>query len=103
MSAASADARAAIWGLIDRAMLNAAARQLGDPQAVVAVDMHLQFMKPCSDTLQASAQVTGGGRSTCFCEARVTDPSGGLVAQAMGTYRRSVVDVRPQADLYPED
>ena len=35
----------------------------------------------------ATGRATGGGKSVCFCEARVEDASGRVAAQAMGTFR----------------
>jgi acyl-coenzyme A thioesterase PaaI-like protein len=35
----------------------------------------------------AEGRAVGGGRSTCFCEARLVGAGGDIAAQAMGTYR----------------
>jgi len=44
-------------------------------------------MKPAVGPLLATAQVVGGGKTMCFCEAQLRNAQGDLVAQAMGTYR----------------
>ena len=87
--------------------LRAAARQrLTDPQrAVVAADLSLVFCAPPvavdgasgapgtapsappAEGWLAHGQVTGGGRSVCFCEAELRDATQRTVARAMGTFR----------------
>ena len=73
--------------LLDRAMADAALARVNSEREVVAVDMHVAFMRPASGPLQASGRATGGGRSVCFCEATVTDAGGEVAARAMGTFR----------------
>ena len=58
-----------------------------DLREVLAVDMHLSFMQPAAGPLVATAQVVGGGKTMVFCEAQLRNAEGGVVAQAMGTYR----------------
>lgn len=73
---------------LDEAMAAAVLAQ-GEPGGTaVAIDLHLNFMRGAAGALTASARITGGGRSLCFCEAELLDASGALVARAMGTYRR---------------
>lgn len=73
--------------LLDVAMANAALSRIDYAREVVTVDVHVGFMNASSGRLVATARATGGGKSLCFCEARVQDENGKLAAQAMGTFR----------------
>jgi len=73
--------------LLDVAMANAALSRIDFTREVVTVDVHVGFMAACAGKLVATARATGGGKSLCFCEARVQDENGKLAAQAMGTFR----------------
>lgn len=74
--------------LLDQAMADAARGRDGTAgRAFETVDLHLSVLHRGSGPVTAHAQVTGGGRSICFCEAQATDAAGRTVAQAMGTYR----------------
>lgn len=76
-----------VMTLMDVAMSNAALSRVGFAREVVTVDLHVGFMRPASGRLVATARATGGGKSLCFCEARVEDGEGRIAAQAMGTFR----------------
>jgi len=73
--------------LLDIAMANAALSRIDYAREVVTVDLHVGFMAASAGKLVATARATGGGKSLCFCEARVQDETGKLAAQAMGTFR----------------
>lgn len=73
--------------LLDCAMAHAALSRIDYAREVVTVDLHVAYLRPSSGRLVAHGRVTGGGRSVCFCEARITDADGTLAAQAMGTFR----------------
>jgi uncharacterized protein (TIGR00369 family) len=73
--------------LLDAALVEAALARHPAAHAVDVIDLHVGFLQPASGTLQATAQVTGGGRSVCFCEAALRDAAGQTVARAMGTLR----------------
>lgn len=73
--------------MIDVAMSNAAMSRTGFTMAVVTIDMSTSFIKSGRGRLTAHAQATGGGRSICFCEARIEDESGELVAKGMGSFK----------------
>lgn len=73
--------------LLDAAMANAALSRVDYAREVVTVDLHVGFMAAAAGKLTATARATGGGKSICFCEARVEDESGKLAAQGMGTFR----------------
>jgi uncharacterized protein (TIGR00369 family) len=76
-----------VMTLLDVAMANAALSRVDYTREVVTVDLHVGFMRAGSGRLEATARATGGGKSICFCEARIADAQGQLVAQAMGTFR----------------
>ena len=73
--------------LLDVAMAHATLSRIDYAREVITVDLHVGFMRAAAGRLVATARVTGGGRSLCFCEARVEDAEGKLAAQAMGTFR----------------
>ena len=76
-----------VMTLLDSAMAHAALSRLDYAREVVTLDMHIAFMRPSHGRLVAKGRATGGGRSVCFCEATITDASGEVAAQAMGTFR----------------
>jgi uncharacterized protein (TIGR00369 family) len=76
-----------IMTLLDVAMSNAALSRVDYQREVVTVDMTVAFMRPLAGKLTATARATGGGRSVCFCEARIEDEGGQLAARGMGTFR----------------
>lgn len=87
--------RSAVMALLDEAMVRVALDKVNAgrevPREVVAVDMNLSFMKRALGPLVATAQVVGGGKTMCFCEAQLRNAQAELVAQAMGTYRAQAV------------
>lgn len=78
-------------GLVEqlhRALRDAARTRLSEAGRTLAVtDLNVVFTAPPQAGLRATAQVTGGGRSLCFCEAELSDADGRPVARAMGTFR----------------
>ncbi|WP_088282183.1 PaaI family thioesterase [Ideonella sp. A 288] len=76
-----------VMTLLDCAMAHAALSRIDYAREVVTVDLHVAFMRPPGGRLVATGRATGGGRSVCFCEARITDERGELAAPAMGTFR----------------
>jgi uncharacterized protein (TIGR00369 family) len=54
---------------------------------VVTVDISVSFLAPANGQLFAEGEATGGGRSLCFCEGRVIDARGTLIAKAQGTFK----------------
>ncbi len=86
--------RSAVMALLDEAMTQAASTRVNGSTAetsparlVVAVDLHMSFMRPATGQAVATAQVVGGGKTMVFCEAQLRNAEGDVVAQAMGTYR----------------
>lgn len=76
-----------IMTMLDGVMSSAALSKSGFTRAVVTIDMSTSFIKPARGRLVAHGQAVGGGRSVCFCEARIEDEAGELVAKAMGTFK----------------
>ena len=48
---------------------------------------HSSRLRANAARARSSTRSSGGGRSVCFCEARVEDAGGQVVARAMGTFR----------------
>jgi uncharacterized protein (TIGR00369 family) len=76
-----------VMTLLDIAMANAALSKVDYAREVVTVDMSVGFVGATSGRVVATGRAVGGGRSLCFCEARIVDANGELAAQAMGTFR----------------
>ncbi|MDD2546190.1 MAG: PaaI family thioesterase [Burkholderiaceae bacterium] len=76
-----------LMSMLDSAMSSAALSATGFQKAVVTIDMNTAFQKPGRGRLVAHASAQGGGKSVCFCEARIVDEDGEVVARAMGTFR----------------
>lgn len=77
----------ALMSLMDSAMGSAALSAMNFTKGVVTIDMTSSFLRPAHGRLTAHASVEGGGKSICFCECRVEDQSGQVVARAMGSFR----------------
>jgi acyl-coenzyme A thioesterase PaaI-like protein len=88
---ASQLARMTMMAQLDEAMVQVALGRVNAgaqaPREVVAIDMHLSFLRTPQAPLSATAQVVGGGKTMVFCEAQLRNAEGDVVAQAMGTYR----------------
>ena len=76
-----------ICTLVDIAMA-AAARSDSPESRVVTVDMSVQFLSPGTGTLKAIGRARKVTRSLAFCEAEITDATGGLVARGTGVFKR---------------
>ncbi len=83
--------RSVVMALLDEAMAQVAGSRVNQGReqdhTVVAVDMHMSFMRPVTPQPEATAKVIGGGKTMVFCEAQLRDHQGHVVAQALGTYR----------------
>lgn len=87
--------RSAVMAMLDEAMLTAALARVHGGQGsgqrpdrvVLAVDLHMSFMRPAAGQPLATAQVVGGGKTMVFCEAQLRNAQGEVLAQALGTYR----------------
>lgn len=76
-----------IMTLFDVAMASAAVSRNDFKNTVVTIDISVSFLAPASGRVVVEAEATGGGRSICFCESRVVDASGRLIAKALGTFK----------------
>lgn len=82
--------------LLHLALRQAARSRLDDAaRPLAATDLSLVFSTTAEGPLQARGQVTGGGRSVCFCEAELLDSAQRTVARAMGTFRYQQVRAGP--------
>ncbi len=89
--------RSVVMALLDEAMAQVASSRINqgherqgrerEHAVVVAVDVHISFMRPVTAQSEATAKVVGGGKTMVFCEAQLCDHQGHVVAQALGTYR----------------
>lgn len=76
-----------LMALIDTTMARAAMAKQRYQFSVVSTGVTVNFLSPAKGKLYAEANAVGGGLSTCFCEAKIWDASGVLVAQGMGTFK----------------
>ncbi|MEI7611277.1 MAG: PaaI family thioesterase [Betaproteobacteria bacterium] len=76
-----------IMTLLDVVMATAAVSRSDFQNTVVTVDISVSFLAPASGQLFAEGEASGGGRSICFCEGRVIDAHGTLIAKAQGTFK----------------
>jgi uncharacterized protein (TIGR00369 family) len=58
----------------------------GAETKMATTEMSIRFLAPARDRVTARATVMKAGRSVCYCEARITDEAGTLVAHATVTY-----------------
>jgi uncharacterized protein (TIGR00369 family) len=58
-----------------------------DPRGVVTVEMKTSFMRPGVGALVAHGKLLHRTASLAFCEGRLVDAHGELVAQATGTFK----------------
>ena len=92
-----------VMTLLDSAMAHAALSKLNYEREVVTVDMSVAFLKPATGHLVAVGKAIGGGRSICFCEARITNADGEVAAQAMGTFRYRDINPTPPESTHPKE
>lgn len=65
----------------------------------LTISLTTQFVAPVrSGRVTASAQITGGGRSTLFIAARLVDEAGTLIASSTGVFRRVPTERLPAQD-----
>src|SRR3954454_9616303 len=75
-----------IMTLLD-ATLSMAARTMDEgASGALTVELKVSFIGAASGTLRAEARCLHRGKSIAFCEGRVHDAAGHLVASASGTY-----------------
>jgi uncharacterized protein (TIGR00369 family) len=75
-----------ITTLLDSAMGGACANTLGEGEAFLTADLHVEFFKPAlPGTLRAEGRVVQRTRRVAFCAAELTDADGTLLASARCT------------------
>ncbi|MDP6346705.1 MAG: PaaI family thioesterase [Alphaproteobacteria bacterium] len=93
-----------IAGLLD-VIMSMAAGSHPDPDQrrfSITLSMSINFVGAAgAETLGLAAETTGGGRRTCFCEARISDAAGLPVATAQGTFK--LLDAGSERDLIGDD
>ena len=78
--------------LLDCAMSHAAMSKVEYTKEVMTIDMSVAFLNLAQGHVVAIGKAIGGGRTVCFCEARITNADGGLAARAMGTFKYRNID-----------
>ncbi len=77
--------------LLDVAMAHAARSPAlpaqPEPKGVVTIEMKTSFMRPGVGRLHAHGQLLHRTPAMAFCEGRILDADGGIVAQATGTFK----------------
>jgi uncharacterized protein (TIGR00369 family) len=77
-----------ITGWLDAAMAHAVIAQMGLDVTPMSLELKVSFFAPARPgRVIAEGWVERAGRSTCFCEARLTDPDGAVLAKASSTLR----------------
>jgi uncharacterized protein (TIGR00369 family) len=77
-------------GLMDGIMGRAASCHLGTDQRrwPVTLSLSLNFVGTAGmGILRLQAKTTGGGKQTCFCDGRIEDSDGNLIATAQGAFK----------------
>lgn len=88
-----------LMSLLDTAMASAAVSSVNFESSAVTLNLSVSFLQPGRGRLRIEGQRTGGGRSVCFCEGKVMDEQGQVLAHAVGSFkfRRLVLaDTGPQ-------
>lgn len=76
-----------IMSMLDSTMTAAALSRFDFEKVVVTVDLQTQFVKAGMGVLTGHGKVVGGGKSLAFCEARIEDAQGDLVAKASAVFK----------------
>lgn len=77
-----------ITGWLDAAMAHALIARSGHDIVPMSLELKVSFFAPTRPgRVIAEAWIEGGGKSTCFMEARLTDPAGVILAKASSTLR----------------
>jgi uncharacterized protein (TIGR00369 family) len=77
----------ALATMLDAAVVNAARSVLPEGSGAATVNLSVNYLAPGLGTLTARGRVVRAGRSLVSAEATITDASGAVVAQAIGTLR----------------
>ncbi len=78
------------WGasILDSAMALATLSTLDDKTAFTTLDIRINYLRPITTDhgeLRAEGHVIQGGRKMAYCEAKLTDSAGKLLAHGTGT------------------
>jgi uncharacterized protein (TIGR00369 family) len=86
-----------VAAMLDDALSLVAGLNLDWGQIVPTLEIKVSYVAPARPgRLLARAEIVKRGKSIIFCEARLTDESGALLATASGTF--SVVTLKPKGD-----
>jgi acyl-CoA thioesterase len=77
-----------ITGWLDAAMAHAMIAKFGENIVPMSLELKVSFFAPTRPgKVLAEAWIERGGKSTCFMEARLSDPAGQILAKASSTLR----------------
>ena len=76
-----------LMSMLDSTMTAAALSRFDFARLVVTVDLQTQFVKSGRGVLTGHGKVVGGGKSLAFCEGRIEDEAGDLVAKASAVFK----------------
>jgi uncharacterized protein (TIGR00369 family) len=76
-----------LMSMLDSTMTAAALSRFDFERLVVTVDLQTQFVKSGRGVLTGHGKVVGGGKSLAFCEGRIEDEAGELVAKATAVFK----------------
>ncbi|ARU03513.1 thioesterase [Comamonas serinivorans] len=76
-----------LMSMLDSTMTAAALSRFEFERLVVTVDLQTQFVKSGRGVLTGHGKVVGGGKSLAFCEGRIEDEQGDLVAKASAVFK----------------
>ena len=76
-----------LMSMLDSTMTAAALSRFDFSRLVVTVDLQTQFVKSGRGVLTGHGKVVGGGKSLAFCEGRIEDEQGDLVAKASAVFK----------------
>ena len=76
-----------LMSMLDSTMTAAALSRFDFARLVVTVDLQTQFVKAGRGVLTGHGKVVGGGKSLAFCEGRIEDEQGDLVAKASAVFK----------------
>ena len=76
-----------LMSMLDSTMTAAALSRFDFERLVVTVDLQTQFVKVGQGVLTGHGKVVGGGKSLAFCEGRIEDAGGELVAKASAVFK----------------
>ena len=74
--------------ILDTAMALSCLSMLGPDQSFTTLDIRINFLRPIdagTGEVVATGGVIQGGRKVAYCEARLTDPQGKLLAHGTGS------------------